>query len=169
MGRLLAILFCMAVMIAVMIIIKWTMGAKKRHANRDYEMYKRTAELEHENGILPHIDSNVLAACPLPSCTPGRSILYSEAPALEVVKPHSRNIFASGDYNKDYMERANSLFVQTPNELRRQNLLTAEQEKTIHEKAKLYRALVDLDKRTDLTPGERDIEERRLLALQHDL
>jgi hypothetical protein len=40
----------------------------------EYEMYKRTAELEHQNELVPHMDARVMAACVMPGCTPNRSL-----------------------------------------------------------------------------------------------
>lgn len=64
---------------------------------------------------------------------------------------------------------AHPLFPMTPNERREVQGLTDYDFAVLDEKRKLYLELRKLDQRGDLTPDERDREERRLLALRHDL
>jgi hypothetical protein len=62
----------------------------------------------------------------------------------------------------------NALYAKTANELRKEGV-SEDYLKALDSKKKLYDELKALDARTDLTPEERDIEERRLLALKHNL
>lgn len=61
-------------------------------------LYVATAALEHDLGMLPHIDEHVQAACtecnkPLPKSSRGNRSIFT---------PNENRIFLAGDYNLGY-------------------------------------------------------------------
>jgi hypothetical protein len=108
-------------------IVKTAKQHKKQRSQREDDKRKRmltmTAIGEHENGLLPHIDPNVIEVCTVPSCNGAG---------------HAFNLYKSMPTPEDAQE------LGYPPET-------------------LSSKLRKLDKQ-ELSPDERDAEERRILA-----